>query len=728
MRRTVDTQCVDDLLHQSADAHCNREITLNPPRSIVWGAVLDLEVLALSTPKRSDNPRLPFGLFQTIHTSVSRHAAKYYCHLPYRLSQAPLTSTPFKASTGLLAVAGGVAATTAYLDAKLHVRKDLSVLSRTKQGEKNLSSALKAKKASGYFLFEAAAHRQPNEQCVWSREGTYTWAQAYQRVSQYGHYFQDLGVQPLEYVGVYLYNSPDFVFIWLALLSIGAAPALINYNLASAALLHCVKISGTRLLIFDSASDCVSRISASDKELRDLGVQPILLDDGLKGKIDQYPTSRPGTACFDDSSRMLPFALMYTSGTTGLPKAAPLGIHRNYAAASTSPKSFGQKPGPGGDRTYFCIPMYHGTGGLAVMNDLMGGQSIAVAPKFSLSRFWQDCIDSKSTIFVYVGELVRYLLSAPSSSNDRKHQIRLVWGNGLSPELWSRFQERFGISEIGEFYSSTEGVMILVKFYRSGYGTGAIGHHGWLLRRQYHEQIMPVKIDAETGDIWRSPDTGFAKRLPYEQGGEILVKLASRQAWAGYYGADEATKKKLIENVFEKGDLFYRTGDALRRDADGHWFFMDRLGDTYRWKGENVSTTEVTQVLGTHPSIAEANVYGVKIPSHDGRAGCAAIALNDGNADTFDWSSVATLLRKELPPYAVPVFLRVREGVGSMATDNHKHNKVHLRDEGVDPRALGTRVPDGKRDRLFWLPTGSAKYVAFTQGDWDKLTQLRARI
>ncbi|KAG6311076.1 Isopenicillin N epimerase component 1 [Claviceps purpurea] len=636
------------------------------------------------------------------------------------------------ASGGLLAAAGGLVATTAYLDAKLHISKDLRFLSRIKRAEQNLLAATKANKASGYFLFDDFARRHPDESCIWSREGEYTWAQASRRVAQYGHYFQTLGVQPFQYVGVYMLNSPDFLFIWLGLLSIGAAPALINYNLASGALVHCVKISGTKLLFYDCAPDCAARIEASAGELRALGVELILLDATLKAELDGYPTERPETTCFEDSSRAFPLGLMYTSGTTGLPKASPLSIARFYMTASTGPKTFGQRPGPGGDRTYYCIPLYHGTGGLSAIEDLMSGVSVAVAPKFSLSRFWQDCIDSKATIFVYVGEVVRYLLSAPPSPNEKNHRIRLIWGNGLSPELWSRVQERFGIPEIGEFYTSTEGVLYLANHCRSGCGLGAVGHHGWLLRHRYRNMFVPVKIDAKSGQIWRSPQTGFAQRMPYEKGGEVLVRLPSRKAWSGYWGDDEATRKKLVEDVFEKGDLFYRTGDALRRDGNGHWYFLDRLGDTYRWKGENVSTTEVTQVLGTHPSIAEANVYGVKVPSHDGRAGCAAIALrSDTSADTFDWAGLASLLRKELPSYAVPIFVRVREGggtVGGMSTGNHKHNKVQLREEGVCPRTLGTKVAGGEADRLFWLPTGAPAYVSLTEGDWERVTRTRARI
>ncbi|KAG5993015.1 Isopenicillin N epimerase component 1 [Claviceps spartinae] len=636
------------------------------------------------------------------------------------------------ASGGLLAAAGGLVATTAYIDAKLHISKDLRFLSRISRSEQNLLAATKANKASGYFLFDDFARRHPDESCIWSREGEYTWAQASRRVAQYGHYFQNLGVEPFQYVGVYMLNSPDFLFIWLGLLSIGAAPALINYHLASGALVHCVKISGTKLLFYDCASDCASRIVASTEELRALGVEPILLDATLKAELDGYPTERPETTCFEDSSTAFPIGLMYTSGTTGLPKASPLSIVRFYKSASTGPKTFGQRPGPGGDRTYYCIPLYHGTGGLSAIEDLMSGVSVAIAPKFSLSRFWQDCIDSKATIFVYVGEVVRYLLSVPPSPNEKNHRIRLIWGNGLSPELWNRVQERFGIPEIGEFYTSTEGVLYLGNHCRSGYGLGAVGHHGWLLRHRYRNMFVPVKIDAESGQIWRSPQTGLAQRMPYEKGGEILVRLSSRKAWAGYGGDDEATRQKLVEDVFEKGDLFYRTGDALRRDRNGHWYFVDRLGDTYRWKGENVSTTEVTQVLGTHPCIAEANVYGVKVPSHDGRAGCAAIALRSGTSpDTFDWAGLATLLRKELPSYAVPIFVRVREdgrAVGGMSTGNHKHNKVQLREEGVCPRTLGTKVAGGEADRLFWLPAGAPAYVSLTEEDWERVTRTRARI
>lgn len=177
-----------------------------------------------------------------------------------------------------------------------------------------------------------------------------------------------------------------------------------------------------------------------------------------------------------------------------------------------------------------------------------------------------------------MGELIRYLLAAPSSPNDQKHQIRLAWGNGLSPELWNKFRDRFNVAEIGEFFGSTEGFLTLVNLYRGGATPKSVGHHGWVLRQMHHSAYVPVYIDPDTGDIWRSPETGFAKRMPYEEGGEIIIKLPSKEAWTGYFRSKEASEKKLFENAFEKGDVYVRTGDALRRDSDGHWFFMDRLG------------------------------------------------------------------------------------------------------------------------------------------------------
>ncbi|KAG9249801.1 isopenicillin n-CoA synthetase [Emericellopsis atlantica] len=631
-------------------------------------------------------------------------------------------------SQTLLAVAG-ITAGAAYADAKLHLSKDLNQLFRVRKAEHNLADAVRQNKASGFFLFADAAQRLQDAPCIWSREVDYTWRQAYERVCQYGNYFKGLQVKPSEHVAIYMINSPELLLVWMGLLSIGAAPALVNYNLASDALIHCVRLSDCRILMHSSDAGCAGRIHDAEQHLKDMGVVSLELAGSVANSIAETSTQTPQVSCFEDS-KIHPLAIMYTSGTTGLPKAFPLTAARNYPSASLFPKTFGQTPGPGGDRSYYCIPLYHGTGGLAAMNDLMSGISIAIAPKFSLKGFWDDIIDSKATIFVYVGELIRYLLSAPVSPKDRKHNVRLVWGNGLSPDLWERFQERFGVPAIGEFYASTEGPLALVNHYRGGgFGLGAVGHQGWLLRRRSRDSYVPVETEAETGDIRRCPKTGLAKRLPYDQGGEVLVQLPSESAWAGYRQADDATAKKLVHNILKEGDVYFRTGDSLRRDDNGHWYFLDRLGDTYRWKGENVSTTEVSQVLNSDPDIAESNVYGVRIPGHDGKAGCAAIILKDSaDRESIDWTRLTARLRSELPPYAVPIFLRLREAVGAMVTDNYKQKKEPLKLEGVDPDALGSRVPQGERDQILWLRPGSPRYTLFTRSDWAAISESRAKL
>ena len=285
---------------------------------------------------------------------------------------------------------------------------------------------------------------------------------------------------------------------------------------------------------------------------------------------------------------------------------------------------------------------------------------------------------------------------------------------------------RVGVPEVAEFFNSTEGMFAIIIYSRSGYGRGSVGHHGALLRNQTYNMYVPVKIDHEAGDIYRNPKTGFAQREDYNVGGEILVRLPDRSDWPGYWNAEEASNKKVIRDVFEKGDMFFRPGDALRRDDDGMWFFMDRLGDTYRWKGENVSTAEVGEILGRCEGVHEANVYGVQLPNHDGRAGCAAVALTVPDPGKYDWRRLAEFARAKLPRYAVPVFVRV--ATEAMGTHNNKQDKVKLRAEGIDPALRGTKVVGGKGDPIYWLHPKAAQYQPFTEAEWKALGEGTLRL
>lgn len=356
----------------------------------------------------------------------------------------------------------------------------------------------------------------------------------------------------------------------------------------------------------------------------------------------------------------------------------------------------------------------------------MGGLSLAIGKRFSVSGFWKDIHDSDSTFFIYVGETARYLLNTPPGPYDRDHKVRCCYGNGMRPDVWEKFKTRFGIPEIAEFFNSTEGMFNLLNWDKGDFLSACVGHHGLLWRRILHNRYIPVKIDHETGDIWRDPTTGLAQRSPYEEGGEMIVKIPSEKAFQGYWKSEEATKKKFVKDVFKRGDIYYRSGDALRRDRDGRWFFMDRLGDTFRWKSENVSTAEVAIALGQYPGVVEANVYGVLVPNHEGRAGCAALHLEEGQKATFDYNGLLKHAQTQLPKYAVPTFIRRVEAASHI--HNHKQNKVPLRKEGVEPSKIGTEAKEGKDDTFLWLPPKGDKYVEFTEDDWKTLEAGQARL
>ncbi|EEP78730.1 conserved hypothetical protein [Uncinocarpus reesii 1704] len=619
-------------------------------------------------------------------------------------------------------VAGG-ASVAAYLNAKYHIHRDLSTITKTKSAERATARAAANGTLSAWNFFAEQVKKQPNATCIWTREAEFTFQEAHDMACQYGHYLLSLGVKRGDLVAVYLQNCSEFPILWLGLWAIGCSPALINYNLAGPALMHCLKVSSAEILIVDSDPDCAGRVEEQRAAIEgELNMKPLLLDENLKSYIATFPSAVPDESFRKGIEGGSPACLFYTSGTTGLPKASAFTTSRMYYSILTSDlfeSSRGSR-----DRWYNCMPLYHGTGGVRLQVCLCRGDSVAIGKKFSTRNFWRDVIDSESTHFIYVGETARYLLSAPPSPLDRQHKVRGMYGNGLRPDVWERFRERFGVPSICEFFNSTEGMFGLLNINHGPYSAACVGHHGLILRKLFHNTYIPVAIDSVTGDILRDPATGFATRMSYEEGGEMIVAVANESAFQGYWKNPEATSKKFVRDIFEKGDLYYRTGDALRRTADGHWHFLDRLGDTFRWKSENVSTAEVAVVLGEFPGVLEANVYGVLVPNYEGRAGCAALQLDPSVRERFDWAGLVRHAREKLPRYAVPVFIRVVEA--SDHIHNNKQNKVPLRDEGVDPAKKGTKVKNGGADRVLWMKaeedTYNARREMYTQ---NKHTTLR---
>ncbi|KAJ5180144.1 hypothetical protein N7492_003354 [Penicillium capsulatum] len=628
--------------------------------------------------------------------------------------------------TAAAALVGGTTVA-AYLNAKFHIKKDITGIVHLKQSERNYARASEQGRGNPWFIFLETVQRYPDTVCLWTRDRSYTLRDIRDQACQYAHYFLSIGVKKGDLVAFYLQNRSEFMIAWVALWSIGCAPAAINYNLSGDALVHCLQISGAKITLVDEDPTCRARVDECRAKLEgDLGLTLTNLDESLKAHIGTFPATLPPLDLGLNIPGDFPAILLYTSGTTGMPKGCAFTMSRLYMISFLRRSMTSDKPGPGGDRWYSCMPLYHGTAAICMISCLVMGVSIALGPKFSVRNFWKDIRDSESTIFVYVGETARYLLAPPPSPQDRNHKIRLMYGNGLRPDVWEQFRQRFGVAEIGEFFNSTEGVFSLFNYNRGPFTAGSVGHHGLLMRGLLHNFFVPVAIDPETGDILRDSKTGFATRTPYEEGGEILVNIPNQEAFQGYWKNDAATEKKYLRNVFQKGDLYYRSGDALRRLDDGRWYFLDRLGDTFRWKSENVATAEVAEVIGQFPGVLEANVYGVRLPNHEGRAGCAALQVSPDARQHFDYAGLAHFARSKLPRYAVPIFLRVVDNPTHI--HNHKQNKVPLRDEGVDPALIGTKVPEGSNNHFLWIAPGDEGYTPFGKAEWDQISEGKARL
>ena len=375
------------------------------------------------------------------------------------------------------------------------------------------------------------------------------------------------------------------------------------------------------------------------------------------------------------------------------------------------------------------MPLYHSSATvMCLANVLSSGATMGLGVRFSTKNFWADARRFNATMVQYVGETCRYLLAAPPQIDpatgenlDKKHKVRLAFGNGMRPDVWKRFKERFGVETVLEFYGATEGSLASWNLSRNDFSAGAVGRNGWLYNAIMWGTATIVAVDFATDMPWRDPKTGRCRRMPTGQPGEYIFKLPAEdieKRFQGYYGDKQATAAKIIRDVFEKGDAWFRTGDVMRRDDEGRLYFNDRIGDTFRWKSENVSTTEVSEVMGLHPAVQEANVYGVQVPHHDGRAGCVAIVL--GQEPTIDLlRSLADHAQRRLPRYALPLFLRVMKETGAQTTGTNKQQKHVLRKQGVSPQQTGG-------DDIFWLKDGT--YVKFGHAEWNELSGGRVKL
>ncbi|KAK3361994.1 hypothetical protein B0T24DRAFT_99515 [Lasiosphaeria ovina] len=622
-----------------------------------------------------------------------------------------------------------VAAVAAYINARCLVSYDLRLLASLLPTLANVAWWKSRGQVNLFYRLESLAtskSSQDRDFLRWENK-SYTYAQAYDIVLRYANWLSaQRGVKKGELVALDFQNTDTFLFLVLALWAIGARPALINYNLGGKPLVHCIKQAKSRLVLVDPVvAENVGEDVRSD--LPDVAFEVVTPELELQ-ILQTDPVRLPDEVREDPKSTLDMAMLIFTSGTTGLPKGAIVSWAKILVISGFSGRLIGTKSS---DVFYSAMPLYHSTAMLlGFIHTLLAGATYAMSRKFSTSHFWEDIRKHDATITQYVGETCRYLLAAPAAIDpatgenlDRKHSLRIAFGNGLRPDVWNRFKERFGIETIVEFYAATEGNFATWNISRNDFSTGAVGRGGSLYSFLIGKTYAIVGVDHDTELPYRDPKTGFCSRTPTGEPGELLFKLPASDVesrFQGYYGDKDATSKKVMRSVFTEGDAWFRTGDVLRCDQENRLWFSDRIGDTFRWKSENVSTAEVSQCVGLHPDVVEANVYGVQVPNHEGRAGCAAVIFREGAFPVGDTlKTLAEHVTTGLPKYARPLFLRVVSGGALQSTGTNKQQKHHLRNEGVEPGKTGS-------DEIFWLNGGT--YVSFDPTDWKSLQAGQAKL
>jgi len=484
-------------------------------------------------------------------------------------------------------------------------------------------------------------------------------------------------------------NRPEYLAIWLGIARAGCTVALLNTNLGGAVLAHSVNLVVPKHLIV--AAELVDQLSSVAHapsvpgQVRDFPKTPRiwLHGDGPSG-FDRFDFELERLPAETLSSAERPLVTvhdralyLYTSGTTGLPKAASISharlLHWSLWFAGML------QTGPA-DRLYDCLPMYHSVGGIVAPGAVLAaGGSLVIRKQFSASRFWQDIVQWDCTLFQYIGELCRYLLHTPENPSEHRHRLRMCCGNGLGPDIWDDFKSRFHIPRILEFYAATEGNVSLFNVEEK---SGSLGRIPPYLAHRFPTSL--VRFDIETEQPVRN-EHGFCTRTAPHETGEAIGRIFDHPTNAGSryegYSSSEESEEKILRHVFEPGDSWFRTGDLMRRDEQGYFYFADRIGDTFRWKGENVSTAEVSTVLCAFRGIRHAVVYGVAVPGGDGRAGMALIVPGT----ELDLAAFRSHLCDRLPEYAHPLFLRLRQQLATTATFKYtKHNLVR---EGFHPAA-----------------------------------------
>jgi len=530
-------------------------------------------------------------------------------------------------------------------------------------------------------VIEEIAAQHGEKAALLSDRECLTYKELTERARQYARWALAQGLAKGDVVCLLMTNRPEYMAIWLGISSTGVVVSLLNTHLIGTSLAHCLRVVSPRTILV--ASECLDHLTTALPPLESSAeiwihgsgadTYPRLDLDVAHYSIDPLTAEERRETAIDDLALYI-----YTSGTTGLPKAARVTHAR---VMQWSHWFAGMMQAVPSDRMYNCLPMYHSVGGVqAIGAVLVAGGTVVIREHFSVSEFWEDILRWDCTLFQYIGELCRYLCDPARSPLETQHRIRLACGNGLAPDVWNAFASRFRIPQILEFYASTEGNISLFNVPGKA---GSIGHIPGYLAHRFAPALVQFDVDSE--EPVRNAE-GFCIPCAPNEVGEALGKVVDDPTSVGRrydgYSSKEDSERKVLRNVFEPGDQWIRSGDLLQRDPQGFFYFIDRVGDTFRRKGENVATLEVSTVLCEFPGVRHANVYGVSVPGADGRVGMAAIVATDGL-----WlEGLHRHLANRLPKYARPQFLRMR--THAELTGTFKYSTAELARQGYDPNMV----------------------------------------
>ena len=546
-------------------------------------------------------------------------------------------------------------------------------------------------------IVEHHAKRRGDQPAVLTRDSAWTYAQLNAQANRVAHALTAAGVESGDVIALGMGNRAETLAAVVGIVKLGAVAALLPSSQRGATLAHSLAVAKARLMICEpdmaaAVDDALAESDTKPPERWQWGDNPIDGWGNAKARYDRAAATNPGSTAAVRLDQ--PCYYIFTSGTTGLPKASVM-THYRFCAAMAGLGDTVLRLDPG-EVLYCPLPLYHNNA-LTVSwgAALASGAAIALVPKFSASQFWDDIQRFRAVAFCYIGELCRYLLNQPAHAHERQHSVRVAVGNGLRPELWDAFKHRFGIARVAEFYGASEGNLAFINAFNQDKTAGYCP--------------MPyavVAFDADAAEPVRDAK-GRLQKVPTGQPGLLIAEVTNTARFDGYTDA-KASEKKLLRDCFKAGDCWFNSGDLVREQGWKHIQFVDRLGDTFRWKGENVSTTEVEAALTACDGIDEAVVYGVEVPGRDGRAGMAAITLEPGA--TFDAKHLGAQLQASLPPYAVPLFLRLREAQAATAT--FKYRKTELKAQGFDPKAC---------DEPLWFKPPGGAYRKLGPGSFAKI-------